>query len=98
MALRKCPKCETNYLRPNETLCAVCSAVMKKKNAFVESEDEEEIMCSNCGEYPAVKGKDLCEECLKEQQRQDSLELEADKIRADELEEPVEVDISKTLN
>ena len=68
MALRKCPKCELNYLKPGETICHVCAAAMKRrKPAAVE--EEEVVMCSNCGEAPAVKGHDLCEECLREQKR-----------------------------
>ncbi len=90
MALRKCPKCEVNYLRPNETLCQVCASSLKHKKPV----EEEVIMCSNCGEAPAVKGTDLCEECLKEQKRQAERELMADKIRADEAEFPMEDDIS----
>ena len=92
MALRKCPKCELNYLKPGETICHVCAAAMKrKKPALVE--EEEVIMCSNCGEAPAVKGHDLCEECLREQKREAELELMADKLRADEADMPIEEDI-----
>lgn len=93
MALRKCPKCEVNYLRPNETLCPVCASAMKKKR---QAENEEEtVMCINCGEAPAVKGHDLCEDCLREQKRQADLELMADKVRADEAGVPLEEDISE---
>ena len=53
MALRKCPKCELNYLKPGETICHVCAAAMKRrKPAAVE--EEEVVMCSNCGEAPAA--------------------------------------------
>lgn len=95
MALRRCPKCETNYLRANEQICSVCRAAMKIRGGF--DDEEEEIMCSNCGENPAVKGKDLCENCLKEKEKEDELEKKADQIRADEIEDPVEEDISKVL-
>ena len=92
MALRKCPKCELNYLKPGETICHVCAAAMKRrKPAAVE--EEEVVMCSNCGEAPAVKGHDLCEECLREQTREAELELMADKLRADEADMPIEEDI-----
>lgn len=94
MALRICPKCETNYLRPGDTLCSVCSAALKKKGNY--EEEEETILCSNCGENPCVKGKDLCEECLKEMEREESLEEEADKVRAEEIEDPV-VDLNQAL-
>ena len=84
MALRKCPKCELNYLKPGETICHVCAV-----------EEEEVVMCSNCGEAPAVKGHDLCEECLREQKREAELELMADKLRADEADMPIEEDIDE---
>ena len=92
MALRKCPRCELNYLKPGETICHVCaSATKRKKAASVEA--EEVIMCSNCGEAPTVKGHDLCEECLREQKREAELELMADKLRADEADMPLEENI-----
>ena len=47
---------------------------------------------------PAVPGKELCEECLKEQKRQANLEILADKVRADEAEDPLEEDISESVD
>lgn len=38
---------------------------------------EEETLCSECGEAPAVRGFDLCEACLREQKRQAELESAA---------------------
>ena len=73
MALKKCPKCELNYIREDEEYCNVCLRSMKKRRAAAEPEEEERI-CSECGEAPAVKGHDLCEACLKEQKRQEELE------------------------
>lgn len=87
--LRKCPKCELNYLRGNETICRVCAAELDKKHRN-ESDSDEIIMCSECGERPALRGKDLCEECLREQKRQADLERLADKVRADEADDPIE--------
>ena len=94
MALRKCPKCELNYLKPGETICHVCAAAMKRRTP-VAVEEAEVVMCSNCGEAPAVKGHDLCEECLREQKREAELELMADKLRADEADMPIEEDIDE---
>jgi len=94
MALRKCPKCELNYLRGNETICRVCAADMDKKRRK-EFDSDEIIMCSECGERPALRGKDLCEECLREQKRQADLELHADKVRADEADDPIEEDFAE---
>ena len=92
MALRKCPKCELNYLRPGETICHVCASAMKHRKGS-SAEEDEVVMCSNCGEAPAVKGHDLCEECLREQKREAELELMADKLRADEADMPIEEDV-----
>ena len=93
--LRKCPICELNYLRGDETVCRVCAAERSKKRA-PEPREDEIIMCSECGENPALPGHDLCEECLKEQKRQANLEVLADKVRADEAEDPLEEDISES--
>ena len=43
----------------------------------------------------SLPGHDLCEDCLKEQKRQANLEILADKIRADEAEDPLEEDITE---
>ena len=91
--LRKCPICELNYIRDNETMCRVCAAERLRRH--VQKTEEEVIMCSECGEKPAMPGHDLCEDCLKEQKRQANLEVLADKIRADEADDPLEEDISE---
>ena len=44
MALRKCPKCELNYLKPGETICHVCASAMKRRKAAAV-EEEEVVMC-----------------------------------------------------
>lgn len=93
MALRICPKCEVNYLRPDEELCHVCADARRKKQTEKPSADEV-IMCSECGEAAALHGKDLCADCLREQQRINELELLADQIRDDERTDPIEDDIS----
>lgn len=93
MALRICPKCEVNYLRQDEELCHVCAEVRRKKRAETPPVDEV-VLCSECGEAPALRGKELCADCLREQQRMEELELLADKIRDDERADPIEDDIS----
>ncbi|MBO4563183.1 MAG: hypothetical protein J5772_06190 [Clostridia bacterium] len=69
MALRKCPRCELNYIRDDEKLCNVC-----RRSAKHEEEPEEELMCIECGEHPAMKGKEICAECYKESLRQQHLQ------------------------
>ena len=91
--LRKCPICELNYIRGNETMCRVCAGERSKRHTV--KNDEEIIMCSECGENPAIPGHDLCEDCLKEQKRQANLEVMADKVRADEAEDPIEEDLTE---
>ena len=47
MALRKCPRCELNYIKDDEKYCNVCRREMKGG----DSEPEDSIvMCSECGE------------------------------------------------
>ncbi|MCE5190132.1 MAG: hypothetical protein LLF75_13255 [Eubacteriales bacterium] len=79
MALHKCPKCELNYIRDGEDFCEVCKRELKRAQARgrhteEESEEDEIIMCTECGEAPAVRGSELCAACLREQKRQVELE------------------------
>ncbi|MBO4848888.1 MAG: hypothetical protein J5586_07030 [Clostridia bacterium] len=69
MALKKCPRCELNYIRDDEKLCNVC-----RRSAKHEEEPEEELLCIECGEHPAMKGKEICAECYKESLRQQHLQ------------------------
>lgn len=69
MALRKCPRCELNYIKEDEKLCSVCRRASKH-----EDEPEEVAICIECGEHPALKGKELCAECYKESLRQEHLQ------------------------
>lgn len=74
MALRKCPKCELNYIREGEEYCNVCLRAMKNGRIQSEPAAEEEALCSECGEAPVVRGYDLCADCLREKKRQAELE------------------------
>ena len=83
MALRKCPKCEINYIQGDQPFCDVCMREMRraiKRNKAEEREEEEVLICTECGEAPAVPGSELCAECLKEQKRQAELENAADLV------------------
>lgn len=101
MALRKCPRCELNYIKDDEKYCNVCRREMKGG----DSEPEDSIvMCSKCGENPAVKGCDLCAICLREARRQemqsgnvaepitDPEELVLGSVGLDEIEVPMPSD------
>ncbi len=65
MALVKCPRCELNYILDGGTLCTVCRREVKGEHEIIDTPE----MCSECGEYPAVPGSDLCMSCLKEMNR-----------------------------
>lgn len=70
MALRKCPRCELNYIKENEKYCAVCLREMNGQDDTPEAVD----MCVECDENSAVPGSDLCVFCLREKQKQEKLE------------------------
>lgn len=90
MALHKCPKCELNYIRDGEEYCDVCKRELKRaqaRNKRIDdgADDEDEVvMCTECGEAPAIRGSELCSACLKEQKRQAELE------NADDFDEDAE--------
>ncbi len=98
MALRKCPRCELNYIKDDEKYCNVCRREMKGGSS---EPDDSIVMCSECGENPAVKGSDLCAICLREARRQgmqssteeetmpDADELVLGGVALDEMEVPM---------
>ncbi len=59
--LRKCPRCELNYIDETENFCKVCKREMKG-----EDKREEIEMCTVCNENPVLPGHDVCLYCLKE--------------------------------
>lgn len=61
MTLIKCPRCDLNYITPDQKYCKICMREMKG-----EGEPEEVELCSICNEQPALPGKDVCLFCLKE--------------------------------
>ena len=62
MALRKCTRCELNYILDDAAYCPVCMREMKGEPAGEDALD----VCSICNENPALPGKDMCLFCLKE--------------------------------
>lgn len=92
MALRKCPKCELNYIRDDQSCCDICARAAKRVLAK-EKKTGAPKLCTECGEEPAVRNG-LCAECYKEHKRQIDLENAAnlpDDGDEDELE--VELDL-----
>ncbi len=68
MALRKCPKCELNYILDDQALCSVC---IKELKGIDHHEDEGEI-CPICGEREVATGEEYCAECLADMKKLDS--------------------------
>ena len=65
MALKKCPRCELNYILDGGELCSVCRREVRGEHTDEESAE----MCSECGENPVVPGSEYCAQCLKEMSR-----------------------------
>lgn len=99
MGLRKCPRCELNYIRDDEKYCNVCKREMKGE----ADAEETATLCIECGENPVVKGSDLCAICLREARRQEKLsprlpdeigagDLSLTSVALDEIEVPLPAD------
>ena len=73
--LRKCPRCELNYIEETEKFCKVCRREMKGE----EPRDEVE-MCTICNENPVLPGKDVCHFCLKEMNEQQGRPMEDETV------------------
>lgn len=79
MGLKKCPRCELNYIREDEKYCDVCKRYKKG-----EADTDLSIAnCLECGERPAVRGNDLCAICLREVRRQAALAKLSDDLSDD---------------
>lgn len=63
MALKKCPRCELNYILDDGALCVVCREEVHGKHS---DEDDGDSLCSLCGEAQALPGEDMCRACLEE--------------------------------
>lgn len=95
MTLKKCPRCGLNYIREDQKLCDVCS----RKHRPGEDDDSEEMLCIECGEHPAMRGKEICSYCYKESLRQEKLSNQRstaavafDKLEIDDVEVPFDDD------
>lgn len=94
MGLKKCPKCELNYIRDDAKYCEVCS----RKHKISDEDDNEDLLCIECGEHRAMKGKDICSYCYKEKLRQEQLEarhkaaaaaIDIDEVELNDVEVPI---------
>ncbi|MBR2572228.1 MAG: hypothetical protein IKE30_08930 [Clostridia bacterium] len=101
MSLRKCPRCELNYILDGGELCTVC----RKEVRGVHDEDDIAELCSECGENPVMPGSELCASCYKELMgRMQSDESEENEPREepslgiDSVSSMDEIDIGTDLN
>ena len=87
MSLRKCPRCELNYVLDDSEVCSVCYRDIKGE----EPRDTMLDFCSACNENPSLPGKDLCLFCLKEMEKAD----EASGEESENFKKPVELGASE---
>lgn len=88
MALKKCPRCELNYILDDAPYCTVCTREMKgdQKDSTLE-------MCSICNENPVLPGKDMCLFCLKEMEGAQEASTEREPQESNlEPEDPSEIE------
>lgn len=82
MPLRKCPKCELNYILDDAPFCTVCL----KEAKGIDHHDDEGDLCPLCGEREIVFGEEYCAECLTDLKKLDSKHTD-DEIVEEEEEE-----------
>lgn len=68
LALKKCPRCELNYILDGQPYCTVCRREMKGER----ERDPLQELCSVCNENPVLPGKDLYLLCLMEMSKQEA--------------------------
>lgn len=68
MGLRKCPKCELNYILDDLPYCTVCTKELKG----IDHHDDEGEICPICGERDVAFGEEYCLECLADMKKLDS--------------------------
>lgn len=60
MAIKKCEKCELNYVKDEEKYCKVCKKLLQGVNSAANKAE----LCPSCGERLLAKGYELCQVCL----------------------------------
>ncbi|HPF88664.1 MAG TPA: hypothetical protein PK537_11510 [Candidatus Limiplasma sp.] len=87
--MKKCPRCELNYIQDDEKLCKVCIREMKGGH----KQDDFEL-CSICNAAPALPGKDICLGCYKEMHGQQSSERK----HSHSVDEEIELSSASTMD
>ncbi len=60
MVIKKCEKCELNYVKAGQKYCHVCQKLLNNKTKKIERAE----LCPSCGKRIAAKGKELCSICF----------------------------------
>lgn len=89
MALKKCPRCELNYILDDGALCSVC---YEEVHGSKKAEEEETHLCSVCGEKDALPGEDMCAGCLRELRRMGGPAAVDTDVEEDDEENPAEIE------
>ena len=87
--MKKCPRCELNYIADDEKLCKVCIREIKGG----QKQDEIEP-CSICNAAPALPGKDICLGCYKELHNHQS----PDRKHNSSVDEEIELSSASTMD
>ena len=87
--MKRCPRCELNYIADDEKLCKVCIREIKGG----QKQDEIEP-CSICNAAPALPGKDICLGCYKELNNQQA----SDRKRGTSVDEEIELSSASTMD
>ncbi len=87
--MKKCPRCELNYIADDEKLCKICIREIKGG----QKQDDIE-MCSICNAAPALPGNDICLGCYKELHNQQS----SDRKRSISVDEEIELSSASTMD
>lgn len=87
--MKKCPRCDLNYIADDEKLCKVCIREIKGGQQHDEIEP-----CSICNAAPALPGKDICLGCYKELHNQQS----TDRKHPGSVDEEIELSSASTMD
>ncbi len=87
--MKKCPRCELNYIADDEKLCKVCIREIRGG----QKQDEIEP-CSICNAAPALPGKDICLGCYKELHNHQT----SDRKRPVSVDEEIELSSASTMD